>query len=153
MRALEGRPNIRCRRCAFFFRRPGGLRPQAFYVAAVAVYLAGAASQCAYHAGRHCAHVGLWLFAAAQALLIWVWFVLHAKRLHDAGRAVGLAAGASLLYALSVVLLLILAASFLPLRWPAQRRTRTRQARLGLILLISIVAILGSAPSITIRPG
>ena len=32
---------------------------------------------------------GLWPFVAAQAVLIWIWFVLHAKRLHDAGRAAG----------------------------------------------------------------
>ena len=37
------------------------------------------------------ARTGPWLFAAAQALLIWVWYVLHAKRLRDAGRSVGLA--------------------------------------------------------------
>jgi uncharacterized membrane protein YhaH (DUF805 family) len=47
-----------------------------------------------------------------QALLIWIWYALHAKRLRDADRPTGLAAGAALLYALSVVLLLIVATNF-----------------------------------------
>ena len=55
---------------------------------------------------------GLWPFVIVQALLIWVWFALHAKRLRDAGRTIGLAVGVSLLYTLSVVLLLIVAAAF-----------------------------------------
>ena len=91
------------------------------------------------------ARTGPWLFAAAQALLIWVWYVLHAKRLRDAGRSVGPAIGASLLYALSIILLLILAVSFYsPLA--GQVSDANTASALGLILLISIVAILlGSA--------
>ncbi len=45
-------------------------------------------------------------------MLIWIWFALHAKRLHDAGRGSGLAVGVAVLYVLSVVLLLIVADSF-----------------------------------------
>ena len=55
---------------------------------------------------------GLWPFLFVQALLIWIWFAVHAKRLHDAGQSAGFAAGVAILYALSIALLVIVAASF-----------------------------------------
>jgi hypothetical protein len=128
----------------FLFAPSGRLSPQTFVVAAVVVYLAGAASHL-LTMPEVIARGGLWSFAAAQALLIWIWFVLHAKRLRDGGRGVGLAAGASLLYALSVVLLIILAASFNNTLAGQVPEANTASA-LGLILLVSIVAILLGSP-------
>ena len=129
----------------FLLSPSGRLSPQAFVVAAVVVYLAGAASH-ALTMPAIVVHVGPWLFAAVQAFLIWVWYVVHAKRLHDAGRSVGPAIGASLLYALSIILLLILAVSFYaPLA--GQTSDANTASALGLILLISVIAVLlGSAP-------
>ena len=128
----------------FLLSPSGRLSPQAFLVAAVVVYLAGAASH-ALTLPTIMVRTGPWLFAAVQALLIWVWYVLHAKRLHDAHSSVGPAIGASILYALSIALLLILAASFYAP--PAgQVSDASATSALGLILLISIVAVLlGSA--------
>lgn len=128
----------------FLFSPSGRLRPQTFIFAAVAVYLAGAASQLLTRPDV-IIRSGLWPFAATQLLLIWIWFVLHAKRLRDGGRPIGLAAGASVLYALSVALLLILAASFyLPLA--GQMPDANSASALGLILLVSIVALLLGSP-------
>jgi uncharacterized membrane protein YhaH (DUF805 family) len=128
----------------FLLSPSGRLSPQAFVVAVVVVYLAGAASH-ALTMPTIMARTGPWLFAAVQALLIWVWYVLHAKRLHDAHRSVGPAIGVSILYALSIALLSILAASFYaPLA--GQISDANAASALGLILLISIVAVLlGSA--------
>jgi len=111
---------------------------------AVAVYLAGTASHL-LTAPNVMARGGLWGFAALQALLIWIWFALHAKRLRDAGRATGIAAGASLLYALSVILLLILVASFVTT--PAGQGSDANTAgALGLILLVWVVSVLLGSP-------
>src|ERR1700733_7995182 len=93
------------------FSPSGRLGPLAFAYGAIAIYAAGAASQW-LTLPDVLSRAGLWPFAAVQALLIWIWFVLHARRLHDAGRPAGLAAAAALLYALAVVLLLIVGASF-----------------------------------------
>jgi uncharacterized membrane protein YhaH (DUF805 family) len=128
----------------FLFSPSGRLSPQAFVLAAVAVYLAGAASHL-LTLPEVIARTGLWPFVAAQALLIWIWFTLHAKRLRDAGRAVGLAAGVSLLYSLSVMLLIIVAASFYNALAGEVPDANTASA-LGLILLVSIVAILLGSP-------
>ena len=91
---------------------PGGqLRPRPFILGIAAVYAAGVASHWLTTPDAS-AQMGLWAFAAVQAALTWLWFVLHAKRLHDAGRADGLARAVALLYALSIVFLLILAMNF-----------------------------------------
>jgi uncharacterized membrane protein YhaH (DUF805 family) len=126
------------------FSPSGRLQPRAFAVAAIAVYGAGLASQL-LTTPDVIARGGLWAFAAAQALLIWVWFSLHAKRLHDAGRPIGLAAGASLLYALAVVLLLIVAAAFLNTSALDATDANTTSA-LGLLLLLLVVATLLGSP-------
>jgi len=121
----------------------GRLAPQPFVVGAVLIYLAGIASQWLTKPDV-IAHGGLWLFAAAQALVIWSWFALHAKRLRDAGRSAGLAVGVSLLYAFSVALLIILAASFFN-GSAAGLPDASAASALGLILLVSIVSnLLGS---------
>jgi hypothetical protein len=93
------------------FSPRGQLRPRPFILGIAAVYAAGLASHWLTTPGVT-ARVGLWAFAAVQAVLIWLWFVLHAKRLHDGGRSDGLARAVALLYALSIVFLLILAMNF-----------------------------------------
>ncbi len=59
------------------------------------------------------ASLGLWPFVLAQAALIWVWYALHAKRLHDAGRSVASAQGIAVIYVLALMLLIIVGAFFL----------------------------------------
>src|SRR5260370_37797516 len=50
--------------------------------------------------------VGLAPFVLVQAIALWCWFCLHAKRLRDADRRIGVAAGTPALYAPAVFLLL-----------------------------------------------
>jgi len=129
----------------FLFSPGGRLRPQPFIYGAVAVYLIGAASQLLTRPDVM-ARGGLWLFAAVQAVLIWTWFALHAKRLHDAGRAIGLAVAVSLLYALSVILLLLIGAAFFTPSTNAGLGSNATSA-LGLILLLAIYTALSGSSS------
>jgi uncharacterized membrane protein YhaH (DUF805 family) len=126
------------------FSPSGRLSPAAFIVSVVVVYLAGAASQ-GLTVPDVILRAGLWPFIAAQALLIWIWYALHAKRLHDAGRAAGIAAGVAVLYALAVALLIIIAASFYGALAREVPDANTASA-LGLILFVWIVAVLAGAP-------
>jgi uncharacterized membrane protein YhaH (DUF805 family) len=126
------------------FSPSGRLRPRPFVLLVVVVYLAGIASH-ALTLPEAIVHTGLWPFVAAQALLIWIWYALHARRLRDAGRASGLAAGAAILYALSIALLIIVAVSFYtPLA--GQAPDANTASALGLILFVSVIAILLGAP-------
>jgi hypothetical protein len=128
----------------FLFSPSGRLRPQAFIIAIVAVYVAGGASH-GLTTADVIARVGLWAFVAVQALLVWIWFALHAKRLHDAGRGAGLAAGVALLYVLSIALLVIVAAAFFNTA-AVDGADPSSATALGLILLVAVVAALaGSA--------
>lgn len=127
----------------FLISPKGRLAPQPFALAAIAVYLLGLASHL-LTTPDVIARAGLWPFVAAQAVLIWVWFVLHARRLHDAGHPSGLAAGVSLLYVLSIVLLVILADGFFNAGGSAMANPNATSA-LGLIIALYIMAtLLGS---------
>jgi uncharacterized membrane protein YhaH (DUF805 family) len=121
----------------FLFSPSGRLAPRPFAWAALAVYIAGLAAQ-SLTASALLARIGLWPFGIAQALLIWIWFALHAKRLHDGGHAISLAVGASGLYALSIVLLLIIGGSFLD----KASIGAGGSSALGLLVLISAIATL-----------
>jgi uncharacterized membrane protein YhaH (DUF805 family) len=127
----------------FLLSPSGRLEPRPFIYGAIAVYLAGAASH-VLTMSAVITRVGLWPFMAAQVVLIWIWFALHARRLRDAGHPIGIAAGASLLYALSIVLLLVVVLGFFdtsvgPMSNPAAG------AALNLILVLRIIAsLLGS---------
>jgi len=126
------------------FSPTGRLAPRPFIIAAVLVYLAGIASHW-LTTPDVIRRAGLWPFLAAQIVLIWIWYVLHAKRLRDAGQSTGLAAGVSLLYALSVALLVIVAASFYGPLAPQGTDANTASA-LGLILFVTIIALLAGTP-------
>jgi uncharacterized membrane protein YhaH (DUF805 family) len=124
-----------------FFSPAGRLRPQPFLIAIAAVYIAGALSHW-LTVPDVIARLGLWAFAAAQAALTWLWFVLHAKRLHDAGRGEGLAIAVAILYLLSLVLLLLLATNFFAGSEPGSLGNVSATGALELVLLLYIVMTL-----------
>jgi hypothetical protein len=108
------------------------------------LYVAAAASQ-ALTMRDVIKSAGLWPFLAAQIVLVWIWYALHAKRLRDAGKPVGLAVATSLLYVLSVALLVIIAGAFYA-ALAGQGTDPNTAGALGLILFVSIVAMLSGAP-------
>ena len=126
------------------FSPAGRLPPHIFIVAAVLVYLAGIASHW-LTTPDVVVRAGLWPFLAVQIALIWIWYALHAKRLRDGGQGTGLAAGVSLLYALSVALLVIVAASFYG-ALAGDGHDANAASALGLILLVSIITMLAGSP-------
>jgi hypothetical protein len=128
---------------SFLLSPSGILRPTAFLAAAILVYAVGAVSHVLTAPGV-IATAGPWPFAAIQAVLIWLWFALHSKRLRDAGVGSGLAAGVAVLYALSVVLLVIVEASFAS-AISGQTGDAKAASGLELILLVSVIALLLSS--------
>jgi uncharacterized membrane protein YhaH (DUF805 family) len=119
----------------------GRLRPQPFLAAIAAIYIAGALSHWLTVPGV-IAQLGLWAFAAVQAVLIWLWFVVHAKRLHDAGRGEGLAIAVAILYVLSLILLLLLATNFFAGSEAGSLGGASATSALELVLLLYIVMTL-----------
>jgi len=128
----------------FLFSPSGQLRRRPFIYGAIAVYLGGLASHF-LTTPDVIERGGLWPFVAAQAVLLWIWFVLHEKRLRDAGRGAGLAAGVALLYALSLVLLLIVADGFFNSNDLLMGNASATSA-LELVLLFYVIATLLGSP-------
>lgn len=85
----------------------GRLSRKPFWLAVIAIYLAGVAAQMLL-SPNVTARGGLWPFIAAQVLLIWAWLVIHVRRLRDAGHGPAAAVGVGLIYALAVALLVML---------------------------------------------
>ena len=75
-----------------------------FVLAAIAVYGVSFLSQGLLTAPVT-KHLSVVPFLLAQIVLIWLWIVLHRRRLRDAGRSTGIAVGIALVYALEVILL------------------------------------------------
>jgi len=85
----------------------GSLSPRTFAPAVVLVYAAGLLSYLLLM-GSVTAVTGALAFLLAQAMVTWIWYMLHAKRLRDCDRPTGLALAIATLYALSVILFLLL---------------------------------------------
>jgi uncharacterized membrane protein YhaH (DUF805 family) len=122
----------------------GRLAPQAFLIAIALVYVAAVASQ-ALTLRDVIKTAGLWPFLAAQLVLIWIWYVLHAKRLRDAGKPVALAIAVSILYLLSVALLVIVAGAFYGALAGESATDPNAAGALNLILFVSVIAMLSGA--------
>jgi uncharacterized membrane protein YhaH (DUF805 family) len=105
---------------AVFFSARGRLAPRAFAAGAAVVY--GTAFLSPFLISPPVLlRAGLAPFAVVQAIAIWCWFCLHAKRLRDADRQVGVAVAIAVLYALAVILFLLLVALIMPFGDVAQR--------------------------------
>jgi len=95
---------------ALLFSPSGRLDRRTFAYAVIAFYAVGLASQFLFSVGVT-GRAGMWAYALAQIALTWVWFVLHAKRMRDAGRGIGGVLTIATLYVLPVVLLVVLIAA------------------------------------------
>ncbi len=127
---------------ALLFSPAGRLLPQAFIIAAGAVYVVGVASQW-LTVPAVIDRAGLWPFVVAQALLIWLWYALHAKRLHDGGRAPARRRASPCS---------MRSRSRCSSSWrrrfsiPGRRRTLNSASALGLILFVLVVSVLLGSP-------
>jgi uncharacterized membrane protein YhaH (DUF805 family) len=130
---------------SLLFSTSGRLAPRSFAVAVVLVYLVSFFSQALLSVpvtGR----AGLWPFALLQAALVWIWVALHVKRLRDAGRSFGLAAGIACLYVLALVLLLLVLVMITASDATSSNFLLTGQGLIHIfIVLYAIGAVLGSS--------
>lgn len=92
---------------ARFLSPSGRLAPKQFAIGVVIVYVLLVLSQVLL-ARPITLRAGVAPYALAQAAITWAWYVLHRRRLADAGRASGAALGIAILYGLSVLLFMLL---------------------------------------------
>ena len=94
---------------ALFFSASGRLAPRPFAAGVAMVYLAAFLSQLLL-SPPVLLRAGFAPFILVQALSIWAWFCLHAKRLRDAGGDIGPAIAIVVLYAMAMILFLLVIA-------------------------------------------
>lgn len=128
---------------SLFLSSSGRIGARPFWLAALAIYAAACGSQ-ALLAPPVTATAGLWPFAAAQALLVWAWYAVHAKRLRDAGLGAGVATGIAALCALAALLLLLIATLVLDTGGAAPGEPSGSQP-LAFVLLFHLFALLSGA--------
>ncbi len=92
------------------FSPKGTLKPQHFAIIVAAIYLINIAAGSIVE-GQFVKRVGPWPYFALQALLTWIWFVAHAKRLRDAGKGYVVAATLAFIYIAAIVLILNMVAT------------------------------------------
>src|SRR5260370_23012065 len=90
---------------AVFFSARGRLAPRAFAAGAAVVY-GTAFLSFLFISPPAMLRVGLAPFALVQAIALWCWFCLHAKRLRDADRGIRVAAALAAFYALPLTFFL-----------------------------------------------
>lgn len=87
------------------FSPKGTLKPQLFALIVIGIYvlnlLAGSIIE-----GQFIKRVGPWPYLGLQAMLTWIWFVAHKKRLADAGRGWVVAAVFAFIYIAAITLML-----------------------------------------------
>ena len=129
---------------SLLFSRSGWIEPKTFGIAVTLLYVANFLSRMLL-SGDVTAHAGLWPFAVAQAVLIWVWIVLHVKRLRDAGKSTGLAIGIACLYVLAIVLVLLVMVMIVATEASTQT-AQTGQGLIRLFLVLYLFAMLMGSP-------
>jgi uncharacterized membrane protein YhaH (DUF805 family) len=107
-----------------------------FALAVIGVYLVSFASQILLSAPVT-AHLSVVPFVVAQIALIWLWIVVHRRRLCDAGRPGGIVVGIAMVYALEAVLLTLLI-------WILTSASGEASGNAGIFHLFAILYLLGS---------
>jgi uncharacterized membrane protein YhaH (DUF805 family) len=125
----------------------GRLAPLPFVLAAVAVYALSFGSQVLL-SPPVTSRLNIVPFALTQAVLIWLWTVLHAQRLHHAGRPAGLAVGIAAVYALEVVLLAILIWLMLDAGVTSGGGAGREAGILQLFVILYLLALLSGDPTL-----
>ena len=128
------------------FSPSGILKRQSFAVAAIVVYFLGLASQSLLIAPV-LYRAGLFPFVLLHAVLLWVWYAIHAKRLRDAGRSIGPAIGIAVVNVLAIILLLLVI-SFLISPVEGQPGETAGGVLATWIVLIFFIKILSGATSL-----
>jgi len=127
------------------FSPSGRLAPLPFALAVAVVYLLSFGSQMLL-SKPVTARMSVLPFVLVQAVLIWIWIVLHTRRLRDAGRSGGLAVGIAIVYALEVALLAIMAWLILASAGAAPDSAGRESAILQFFVILYLLAFLSGDP-------
>ena len=127
--------------------RTNGLARRPFALAVVAVYLVSFASQMLLSAPVT-TRLSVVPFVLAQIALIWLWIVLHRRRLRDAGRPSGTVFGVAFVYALQVVLLVLLVWIIVASNAGTSEAANTGAGLLHLFMVLYLLGMMTGDPAL-----
>jgi uncharacterized membrane protein YhaH (DUF805 family) len=128
--------------------RTNSLTRRPFALAVIAVYLVSFISQMLLSAPVT-SRLGVAPFALAQIALIWLWIVLHRRRLRDAGRPSGIVFGIAFVYALQVLLLLLLVWMIVASNAGTSETADTGAGLLHLFTVLYLLGMMTGDPALT----
>lgn len=90
------------------FSPKGTIKPQPFAIIVIAIYAINIVAGSVLD-GQFITRAGPWPYLGLQAILTWIWFTTHAKRLRDAGRGWVVAAVFAFIYLAAIVVMINIA--------------------------------------------
>ena len=127
---------------ALFFSASGRIARKPFALGAIVVYPAGFLSQFLL-AAPVTARASVIPFLLVQVVIAWAWYVLHAKRLGDAGLGPGPAIALTVLYALAVLLLLLLLLVMVAANAPVTANAPDEAPNAGIFQIFLLLFLIG----------
>jgi uncharacterized membrane protein YhaH (DUF805 family) len=131
---------------ATFFSASGRMTRKPFALGAVAVYLVSFVSQFLL-AAPVTARASVVPFLVAQVAIAGVWYLLHVRRLRDAGRATGSAIALTILYALAIVLLLLVMLAISAPGQPTGLESESQPSVFQILLPVFLIGMILGDPS------
>lgn len=95
------------------FSPKGTIKPQPFALVVTGIYVLNILAGSILN-GQFVMRAGLWPYVVLQLLLTWIWFVVHKKRLSDAGKGYAVAGSLAFLFIAGVVIFAVLTAASAP---------------------------------------
>src|SRR5262245_35286189 len=129
------------------FSSSGRIAPKPFALGAAAVYVASFLSQFLL-AAPVTARASVVPFLVVQIVVAWAWYVLHVRRLRDAGRPAGSALALTILYALTIVLLLLVMLAIDAPGQPTGPETTPYASVLQIFLVLYLIGTILGDPSL-----
>jgi uncharacterized membrane protein YhaH (DUF805 family) len=130
---------------SLFLSTGGRIARKPFAIAVIIVYVASFGAR-ALLAAPVMAQAGIAPFVLVQALIIWTWYTLHAKRLRDAQRSIASAIGIAIVYAFAIALVAVIAALLVPTPAAAPDAPATSAGLGDLLLVLLLLALLSGQP-------
>jgi hypothetical protein len=124
----------------------GRIAPRPFVLATTAVYVTSFLSQFLL-ASPITMRASVVPFVAAQLVLGWAWYVLHACRLRDAGRSTGIALALIVIYALAIVLLLLVIGATSGMSQPDSGEASAASGILDFLLIAFLAGLVAGNPA------
>jgi uncharacterized membrane protein YhaH (DUF805 family) len=134
---------------ALFTSPAGRIARKPFAIGVVVVYLVSFGSRTLL-ASPAVAQGGLAPFMVAQLLIVWAWYVLHAKRLRDAQRSPASAVAVAVVYGFAIALMALIAVELAPRPGAVDAAGQPSAGWAEILIVLYLLALFSGEPHLGI---